>query len=283
MNDNYSRVREHSKAHELLAMEGIPGELAKQRAYRQLTDKMQTGALNAGAPAKMENTATKTQKRRGFALAAALICIIGMTTAAYASGMAQMIIAHFKVGDIEITQVVEEGSDTHVTITFPDGQGLDGQGLDGQAAPTMQDGGAMQNGSAGQDDSAALAARAGRNAPSISVSEARDGLGGDFAVPQQMPEGYGLTGCVLHGSGPNKTAELQYSNAGGDMISMLVSAAENGIQTTGDVRMETIGGIEVYYVNGIVLWEYGGFTYELYHMGEGTLDDSDISGIVGSL
>jgi hypothetical protein len=200
----------------------------------------------------------KTQKRKGLAIAAALVCVIGMTTAAYASGFAQRIIGHFQVGGIEITQIEDEFPD-HVALSRPGGSTED------VAEPE------------------ARTARAVDVASVVSIAEAREALGDDFAIPSLMPAGYERTGCLLHGAGENKTAELQYAGADGDMISILISSGENGIQTSGDVRVRKMDGVEVYYANGIVLWEKGGFTYELYHMGATELDDAAIGGIIGSL
>ncbi|MDR0382190.1 MAG: DUF4367 domain-containing protein [Oscillospiraceae bacterium] len=244
MNNNCDR------AHALLDLTNIPSEPTKRRAYKRLVSQIQAGSLDGDTREKMEDTVVKTRKTRKILLiAAALACVVGMTTAAYASGIAQKIIARFQVGGMEITRVEEE--------------------LPVYEAPA----------SGGEEDRTADG-----GARNLSLSEARDGLGGNFAAPRQLPEGYAQTGCVLHGAeGAHKAVELQYGNAGGDLISLLISAGENGIQTTEEVRVRTVGEVEIYYANGIVLWEYDGFTYELYHMGTVDLDDAAIDGMVGSL
>jgi hypothetical protein len=76
---------------------------------------------------------------------------------------------------------------------------------------------------------------------------------------------------------------VQYAKEG-DVISLLISkGGENGIGTKDEVRTESIAGTTIYFANGIVIWEYDGFTYELYQTAEDGFDSATLGRIIGSM
>ena len=116
-----------------------------------------------------------------------------------------------------------------------------------------------------------------------SLSAAQEATGVSFPVPDRIIDGYSFVNCAVHGES-SLLLELQYANAdSGDIYSMLISDGENGIQTTDEVIIKELAGVDVYYANGIVLWELGGVTYELYQMGGEDFSDDTISGVIASI
>lgn len=101
----------------------------------------------------------------------------------------------------------------------------------------------------------------------------------NFEVPAWLPEGYQYTKCVLHSE---KCVELVFAK-GNDLFSLLITSSSNGIDTSDKVDRQVIAGKDVYFANGIVLWEQDHLNYELYQMGGKDFDHNTLEEIMKSM
>ncbi|MDR0434399.1 MAG: hypothetical protein LBH21_04955 [Gracilibacteraceae bacterium] len=219
-------------------------ENSRARVRERLMRKLEKQILN-----DEEKGAIIMRKRskKPVIAAAAALCLIATATTAYATGFAQTVLESFKVGNIAVERVDQ----------LPDSS---------QTAPREET-------AAGRPDVSAP-----RNFAALADAQAAAGV--DFPAPSAVP-GYAATGYSLH----NSLLEAQYAHESesGRIYSLLISNSENKIQTADDIRAVTVADTAVYFANGIILWEYGGFTYELYQMGGEDFDVDIIAMLIESL
>jgi hypothetical protein len=248
---NRHDINRFSEVTDLLANTEIPDNGSKEKIFNRLTFKMNSGTIQADYTQK-DVISMKAKKWKSIAVAAAaIVCFCGaLSTTSYAQDMLQSILARFQVGNLEITQYDKE---------LP----------------------AAENSRAQVKEQPAPSERAPRTAPQpMTLDEARRATGMDFPAPAWLAENYKYVNSVAQGK---QAVEVQYEKEG-EFISLLISkGGENGIQTTDEVRTVTIGGIPVYFANGIVIWAYEGFTYELYQMAETNFSADAVGQIIASL
>ncbi|MCY9662358.1 hypothetical protein P5G65_18060 [Paenibacillus chondroitinus] len=199
-------------------------------------------------------------KKKWKPIAVSAIAVVSLAGAlqmtTYAQDITKPFLAHFQVGNLEIKQYSKQYSD-----------------LEAIPAPSTAD-------VASAASQSAISQRQAGTPSSLTIADARQALGVDFPVPAWLPEQYKYLNSVVQGA---HAVELQYQQ-GNDLISLLISSGgQNGVSTTEDVNTEMIGGTKVYFTNGIVIWNYDGFTYELYQMAEHDLDHETIGSIIDSL
>ncbi|SMF84220.1 hypothetical protein SAMN05661091_2554 [Paenibacillus uliginis N3/975] len=223
----------------------------KDQIYNRLKFKIETGTIQR-FNTKKDGVYMKNNKWKSIAVTAAVMVLLFGTfsTTSFAQDMIQSILARFQVGNMEITQYDKELPDTGVNHTDVKVQGNESQGNQIEAPQQM------------------------------TLKEARVAMDIDFPAPTWLSENYQFLNSVLHGE---KMIEIQYEKKG-EFISLLISrGANNAISTSEEVKTETIDGKKVYFANGIVIWEYEGFTYELYQMAEENFDTDAIRKIINSL
>ncbi|NQX68552.1 DUF4367 domain-containing protein [Paenibacillus alba] len=221
----------------------------KERIFNRLKYKMETGKIQLFDLQKDGISMKKNSWKSIAVAAAALVCVGGVfSTTSYAQDMIHTIMARFQVGNMEITQYDKELPVSKV----------------GDPSP----------------ESAKETERIEREAPpAMTLDKAREVMGIDFPAPTWLSDTYTFMNVVSQGK---SMVEVQYEEKDKNLISLLISkGANNGISTTDEVKTETIKGTKVYYANGIVIWEYKGFTYELYSGID--FDVEAMSKIIGSL
>ena len=224
---------------------------ARERVHRTLMCKLAASAGDQNDLNKKELFMKNITVMKVFRIALVVVCIAALATTAYATGLVQTIINRFQVGSMEIRQVDRYEEDVS-QLEMSDEAGTREAGLRAD----------------GRYDS---------------LSAAQEATGVSFPVPESAISGYSFVNCAVHGA-DSLLLELQYANPdSGDIYSLLISDSENGIETTDEVMVKEIEGINVYYANGIVMWELNGVTYELYQMGGEDFDDDIISGVIASI
>ncbi|NRS48611.1 hypothetical protein [Brevibacillus sp. HB2.2] len=212
----------------------------KVNIYNRLKFKLESGNIQ---PHEKDGIYMKMNKWKAATVSAvAVVCLLGaFSTTSFAQGMLQTILARFQVGNMEITQYDKE---------LP----------------------ATQSNTQGSNTPIEL-----KEHPQMTLEEARVASKMDFPAPTWMPEHYSYYNTFIQAEG---MVEVQYEKEE-EFISFLISkGGENGISTTEGVEIETIGGKKVYFANGIVIWEYEGFTVELYHQKD--LDTVTLGNIIKS-
>ncbi|MFD2370410.1 hypothetical protein ACFSO0_10760 [Brevibacillus sp. GCM10020057] len=209
----------------------VENKLAKERIYKRLVHKIETGTIQT-SHGKKDGMMQMNKKWKTTAAAAVAVVMIGggLSTTSYAQGMIQSILASFQVGNMEIVQVDKE-------------------------RPTS-----AENISTEQSSQAASRAVELPKRPQLSLQEARAAVGINFPAPTWMAD-FSYVNTVVHGK---SMVEVQYAQ-GEKTVNFLISqGGKNGIETTGEVKTEVLEGKKVYFANGIVIWEHDGFTVEMY-------------------
>lgn len=233
--DGISRLLENAEVND---------EMHKEKIYNGIKFKMETGAILKNNRKKDDIDMKKNFRKSVVIAVMALVCLVGgFSATAYGQETIQNIIAHFKAGNITITQYKE----------MPDYKPVDNS--DKKPDPKNE-------------------------SRVTTVEEARTTMKIDFAVPTWLPEGYVYTKSVQHSV---NGVELVYAKGDDCVLSLLISKGENGIGTTDDVKKETIAGNTVYFANGIVLWGQDGLTYELYQMGGEDFDKDVLDKIISTM
>ena len=224
----------------------VNDELHKDRIFNQIKFKMETGTLQKKYFEKGEFYMKRNNKKT-IAIAAVLVCLISVfSVTSYGQGIIRSIVGLFHVGSMTITQYDKELPDISNTKNNDNDNGK----------------------------------RKTKVPESVTIEEARTIMGIDFAVPSWLPDGYKYSNSVMHSK---NGVELQYTKDK-NLISLLISRGENGISTAKDVRKETLGGTDVYFANGIVIWEgQNGLTYEMYQMTDKNFDLETLEKIIGTM
>lgn len=233
---------------ELLTSVELEDTARKEQMFNRLKFKIETGAIQPNM-IKKDDLYMKHKKWKSVAVGAlAVICAGGIfSTTSYAHDMLGSIMARFQVGNMQITQYKEL---PQADVKTSESQPTTNESRTVQQAPKK-----------------------------MTLQEARTSLGVDFPVPAWMAD-YTFVNCVVHG---DKMIEVQYER-NGDIISLLISTGgSNGIGTQDEVKKETIAGTTVYFANGIVIWEYKGFTYEMYQMAKEDLDTQALTKVISSI
>lgn len=218
---------------DLLEHTEIDNALAKERIFKRLINKIESGTIQP-QHSKKDGIAMMKRKWKTAAAAAAVVVLVGgaLSTTSYAQGMLQSILARFQVGNMEIVQYKE--------LPVPE-----------KSVSADQDKGA---------ESYMVEVPAAPKPPKLTLQEARLATGTNFPSPSWVAD-FEYVNTVIHGK---TMVEVQYSK-GDKTVNFLISqGGENGIGTTDPVKTEVIEGTQVYFANGIVLWEDEGFTVELY-------------------
>ena len=227
----------------------VPPE-ERERVYRALMRKLGSGAGEQNSFYEKEIIMKRITAKKAFRIALVVVCAVALVTTAYATGFVQTIINRFQVGGMEIRQVDRYEDVPQIETSDESGSREAGPSADGRYD---------------------------------SLDAAQEATGVSFPVPERIIDGYSFVNCAVHGES-SLLLELQYANPDtGDIYSMLISDGENGIQTTEEVIVKELEGVDVYYANGIVMWALGDVTYELYQMGGEDFSDDIISGIIASI
>lgn len=255
---------EFRKVTDLLRSAEVGTSEQKERIYQRLKFKLEAGTIQTFDAREEDGILMRKHKWKSIAVSAAAVVVLcgAFSTTSFAQGMIQSILARFQVGNMEITQYDRELPAVEETNAAATRRKADTVG----PAPVSPD--------------APAHAQRGVAPKKMTVKEARAALGMDFPAPGWMAD-YRYVNSVIHGE---KMVEVQYANKGDEVISLLISTgSKNGIRTTDQVKIETISGHNVYFANGIVIWEHEGFTYELYQMAEKNFDHGTIGKIIDSL
>jgi hypothetical protein len=154
-----------------------------------------------------------------------------LSTTSYAQGMMQSILAKFHVGNMDIVQVDKE-----------------------HPSPA--------NNASAKKQSPDIGSVELPPQPLMTVDEARINVGMNFPAPSWMAD-FKYVNTVIH----SKTmVEVQYVQDDKFVNFLISQGGKNGIETTSEVKKETIDGTQLFFANGIVIWEDQGFTVEMYAM-----------------
>jgi len=209
----------------------LDNHLAKERVFKRLVNKMETGTIQ---PQRTKEDGISMMKRKWKTVAAATAAIIfiggALSTSSYAQGMIQSILARFQVGNLEIVQYDKE---------LP-------------ASETV--------GSVEQDRETGSSVVELPIQPKLTLREARLATGMNFPAPSWVAD-YEYVNTVVH---DKAMVEVQYKQEEKTVNFLISHGGENGIGTTDTVKTEVIAGKKVYFANGIVIWENEGYTVELY-------------------
>lgn len=209
----------------------LDNHLAKERVFKRLVNKMETGTIQ---PQRTKEDGISMMKRKWKTVAAATAAIIfiggALSTNSYAQGMIQSILARFQVGNLEIVQY---DKDLPVSETV---------------------------GSVEQDRDAGSNVVELPIQPKHTLREARLATGMNFPAPSWVAD-YEYVNTVIHGKA---MVEVQFKQEEKTVNFLISQGGENGIGTTDTVKTEVITGKNVYFANGIVIWENEGYTVELY-------------------
>ncbi|WP_144028113.1 hypothetical protein, partial [Paenibacillus sp. 32352] len=217
---------------DLLENTKLDNPLAKERIHRRLVHKIETQTI----PPKntMRDGITTMNRTWKTATVAVLgVVLIGgvLSTTSYAQGMMQSILAKFQVGNMDIIQV------------------------DKELPASAKNASAQKQGS--ETDRVELPPL-----PTMTVDEARTAVGMNFPAPSWMAD-FKYVNTVIHGK---TMVEVQYAQGEKSVNFLISQGGKNGIETTGEVKTEMIDGTQLYFANGIVIWEDKGFTVEMYAM-----------------
>lgn len=209
----------------------LDNHLAKERIFKRLVNKMETGTIQP-QHTKKDGISMMKRKWKTVAAATAAIIFIGgaLSTNSYAQGLIQSILARFQVGNLEIVQYDKE-------------------------LPVSETIGSVEQGRGTESSAVELPVQ-----PKLSLREARLATGMNFPAPSWVAD-YEYVNTVLHGK---SMVEVQYEQNEKTVNFLISHGGENGIGTTDAVKTEVIAGKKVYFANGIVIWETEGYTVELY-------------------
>ncbi|WP_051302258.1 hypothetical protein [Salibacterium aidingense] len=231
----------------LLITTEVDEDKHKEKIYNQVKYKMQTETLHNNNQKKDVFFMKKKMKHIAIVTTVSVCLVGGFSTTTYGQEMIESIMDRFQIGDMEVTQYDQ--------------------------LPVNE---------TNNDENASDTDREEVHKPSVSLEEARDTMETDFGVPTQMPDGSELSKIVM----PPQDAfdvELQYTKEDELVSSLLISEGDKGISTDEEVKKEDIADKTVYFVNGIVLWEHEGLTYELYQMSEEGFGTDSLEKIIWSL
>ncbi|RNB77960.1 hypothetical protein [Brevibacillus panacihumi] len=209
----------------------LDNHLAKERIFKRLVNKMETGTIQP-QHTKKDGISMMKRKWKTVAAATAAIIFIGgaLSTNSYAQGMIQSILARFQVGNLEIVQYDKE-------------------------LPPSETAGSVE-----QDREAVSNVVELPIQPKLTLQEARLATGMNFPAPSWVAD-FAYVNTVIHGK---SMVEVQYKQDEKTANFLISHGGENGIGTSGEVKTEVIAGKKVYFANGIVIWENEGYTVELY-------------------
>ncbi|SFL77587.1 hypothetical protein SAMN03159341_109246 [Paenibacillus sp. 1_12] len=232
---------------DLLANVELTPSSSKDQIFNRVIYKMETGTLQPDYDEKDGISMKKNKWRAAVVIASAVICLSGAFSAtSYAQEWFQSIIAHFQVGGMVITQYDKEIPSPAVN-TSSSHQERNGEEV--QLPPPLK----------------------------LSLQEARSATGMNFPAPSWLSN-YEYVNSVIHG---DKMVEVTYKQ-GDKQVGLLISKGDvNGISTTGEVKTETINGTQIYFANGIVIWEHKGYRIELYSQDD--FDTMTLGKIIDSL
>ncbi|MCY9662359.1 hypothetical protein P5G65_18070 [Paenibacillus chondroitinus] len=217
---------------DLLENTKLDNPLAKERIHRRLVHKIETQTISPNNTMR-DGITTLNRTWKTAAVAVLGVMLIGgvLSTTSYAQGMMQSILAKFHVGNMDIVQVEKELS---VSANNASAQ-KQGSETDRVERPTR---------------------------PMMTVDEARTAVGMNFPAPSWMAD-FKYVNTVIHGK---TMVEVQYEQGEKSVNFLISQGGKNGIETTGEVKTEMIDGTQLYFANGIVIWEDKGFTIEMYAM-----------------
>lgn len=209
----------------------LDNHLAKERVFKRLVNKMETGTIQ---PQRTKEDGISMMKRKWKTVAAATAAIIflggALSTNSYAQGMIQSILARFQVGNLEIVQYDKE-------------------------LPVSETVGSVEQDRETGSNVVELPIQ-----PKLTLREARLATGMNFPAPSWVAD-YEYVNTVIHGKA---MVEVQFKQEEKTVNFLISQGGENGIGTTDTVKTEVITGKNVYFANGIVIWENEGYTVELY-------------------
>ncbi|MNO12193.1 hypothetical protein D3C76_17970 [compost metagenome] len=249
---NKKQDEEHlGKLSELLEHIDVDNSASKEKIYHRLIYKMETASISTHNTKKDGILLKKSNWRTGIVVACSVITLGGAFSAtSYAQEMFKSIVAQFQVGNMQITQYDQEIPASPVSST---GSGAAGDESGVIELPTPSD---------------------------LTVQEARAALDINFPAPAGLLD-YSFVSCTIQG---DSMIGVNYAK-GGEAVNFLISkGGDNGISTADEVTTEMIDGTKVYHANGIVIWEYKGFTVEMYSQKDfdsavlGTIMDSFTTG-----
>ncbi|MGG1556455.1 hypothetical protein [Paenibacillus ferrarius] len=217
---------------DLLENTKLANPLAKERIHRRLVHKIETQTISPKNTMR-DGITTMNRTWKTATVAVLGVVLIGgvLSTTSYAQGMMQSIFAKFHVGNMEIVQV------------------------DKELPASAKNASAQNQGS--ETDRVELLPQ-----PTMTVDEARSAVGMNFPAPSWMAD-FKYVNTVIHGK---TMVEVQYAQGEKSVNFLISQGGKNGIETTGEVKKEMIDGTELYFANGIVIWEDKGFTVEMYAM-----------------
>ncbi|WP_232696607.1 hypothetical protein [Brevibacillus daliensis] len=245
---NKQDIDEFRDVTNLLTNVELDDTASKDKIFNRLKFKMETGTIQPKYT-KTEGIYMKKNKWKSITVSAVIVGLLFSTfsTTSFAQGMLQSILARFQVGNMEITQYDKEIPVNQIEL---------------------------------KEQGSEIEITQGETPPQMTLEEARVAMGIDFPASTWLSDHYQYENSVIHS---DSAVEVQYKKEG-EFISLLISrGGENGISTTEEVKTETIGGKKVYFANGTVLWEYEGFTYELFQMAEENFNTDALSNIINSL
>lgn len=204
---------------------------SKERVYNRLMFRLENNLTDLPSNTKEVSDMKNRNWKSKIIIASVALCLGGVfSTTSYAQELFHSVAARFQIGNMTITKYEKELPPV-------------------EANPVLS-----------ESADATVRVTELPVPAKLTVDETRTALGLNFPAPSWLGE-YEYVTTVLHGT---NMAEVQF-RSGDKTVNFLISkGGENGIQTTGEVRTELIGQTKVYYANGIVLWESGGFTVEMY-------------------
>ncbi|MGG1516532.1 hypothetical protein ABE504_14030 [Paenibacillus oryzisoli] len=217
---------------DLLENTKLDNPLAKERIHRRLVHKIETQTISPKNTMR-DGMTTMNRTWKTATVAVLGVVLIGgvLSTTSYAQGMMQSILAKFHVGNMDIVQV------------------------DKELPASAKSASAQKQGS--ETDRVELPPR-----PTMTVDEARTAVGMNFPAPSWMAD-FKYVNTVIHGK---TMVEVQYAQGEKSVNFLISQGGKNGIETTAEVKTEMIDGTQLYFANGIVIWEDKGFTVEMYAM-----------------
>jgi len=223
---------------DLLENTKLDNPLAKERIHRCLVHKIETQTISPKNTMR-DGITTMNRTWKTATVAVLGVVLIGgvLSTTSYAQGMMQSILAKFQVGNMDIIQV------------------------DKELPASAKNASAQKQGS--ETDRVELPPL-----PTMTVDEARTAVGMNFPAPSWMAD-FKYVNTVIHGK---TMVEVQYAQGEKSVNFLISQGGKNGIETTGEVKTEMIDGTQLYFANGIVIWEDKGFTVEMYAMDDFNAD-----------
>ncbi|MBA2937126.1 hypothetical protein HZF08_02285 [Paenibacillus sp. CGMCC 1.16610] len=217
---------------DLLENTKLDNPLAKERIHRRLVHKIETQTISPKNTMR-DGMTTMNRTWKTATVAVLGVVLIGgvLSTTSYAQGMMQSILAKFHVGNMDIVQV------------------------DKELPASAKNASAQKQGS--ETDRVELPPR-----PTMTVDEARTVVGMNFPAPSWMAD-FKYVNTIIHGK---TMVEVQYAQGEKSVNFLISQGGKNGVETTAEVKTEMIDGTQLYFANGIVIWEDKGFTVEMYAM-----------------